>query len=82
MLKRLLRQNETYLTILIVLLCVGITIGNPAFLTYENVAGFLKSYSMVGIMAVGTLLRAHPERLARRLLHRHRPGGRVRGGGG
>lgn len=56
MLKRLLKQNETYLTILIVLLCVGITIGNPAFLTYENVSGFLKSYSMVGIMAVGTLL--------------------------
>jgi simple sugar transport system permease protein len=54
--KRLLKQNETYLTILIVLLCVGITIGNPAFLTYENVSGFLKSYSMVGIMAVGTLL--------------------------
>jgi len=55
MLKRLWRQNETYLLILIVLLCVGITIANPSFLTFENILGFLKSYSMVGIMAVGTL---------------------------
>jgi simple sugar transport system permease protein len=54
--KRLLRQNETYLAILILLLCAGITIANPVFLSFENVAGFLKSYSMVGIMAVGTLL--------------------------
>ncbi|HET6412859.1 MAG TPA: ABC transporter permease [Anaeromyxobacter sp.] len=55
MLKRLLKQNESYLAMLIVLLCVGITIVNPAFFTFENLAGFLKSYSMVGIMAVGTL---------------------------
>jgi len=55
MLKRLLKQNESYLAMLIVLLCVGITIANPAFLTFENLGGFLKSYSMVGIMAVGTL---------------------------
>jgi len=55
MLKRLLRQNETYLVILIAVLCVGITLANPAFLTFENVSGFLKSSSMVGIMAVGTL---------------------------
>ena len=55
MLKRLLKQNESYLAMLIVLLCVGITIANPAFFTFENLAGFLKSYSMVGIMAVGTL---------------------------
>lgn len=54
-LRRLLRQNETYLALLIVVLCAGITLANPAFLTYENVAGFLKSCSMVGIMAVGAL---------------------------
>lgn len=55
MLKRLLRQNETYLAILIILLCIIISVANPAFLTAENIFGFLKSYSMIGIMAVGTL---------------------------
>ena len=54
--RRLLRQNETWLAILIAILCVAITAANPAFLTYENVAGFLKSCSMVGIMAVGALI--------------------------
>jgi simple sugar transport system permease protein len=54
--RRLLRQNETWLAILIVVLCAVITAANPAFLTYENVAGFLKSCSMVGIMAVGALI--------------------------
>jgi simple sugar transport system permease protein len=53
--KRLLRQNETYLLILILVLCAVITIANPSFLTFENVSSFLKSYSMVGIMAVATL---------------------------
>ena len=43
MLKRLLKQNESYLAMLIVLLCVAIAIANPAFLTFENVGGFLKS---------------------------------------
>jgi simple sugar transport system permease protein len=56
MLRRLLRQNETYLVVLIVALCVGITVANPAFMTFENLGGLLKSYSMVGIMAVGTLM--------------------------
>jgi simple sugar transport system permease protein len=55
MLRRLLQLNETYLAILIVLLCVTISIANPSFLTSENIFGFLKSYSMVGIMAVATL---------------------------
>jgi simple sugar transport system permease protein len=54
-LRRLLRLNETYLAILIVLLCVVISIANPSFLTAENIFGFLKSYSMIGIMAVATL---------------------------
>jgi len=53
--RRLLHQNETYLAILILLLSIGIAAINPAFLTYENVAGFVKSCSMVGIMAVGVL---------------------------
>jgi simple sugar transport system permease protein len=55
MMRKLLRQNETYLAILIILICAVISIANPAFLTTENIFGFLKSYSMLGIMAVGTL---------------------------
>src|SRR5512146_2236837 len=55
MLNRLLRYNETYLLILIVVLCAGITAANPSFLTFENIAAFMKSYSMAGIMAVGVL---------------------------
>jgi simple sugar transport system permease protein len=55
MVRRLLRHNETYLVLLIVALCVGITVANPVFLTFENVAGFVKSCSMIGIMAVGAL---------------------------
>lgn len=55
MLKKLLRYNESYLFILILLISIIITIANPNFLTFENILGFLKSYSMVGIMAVGTL---------------------------
>lgn len=53
--RKLLRQNEAYLAVLIVLLCLIISIANPSFLTTENIFGFLKSSSMVGIMAVGTL---------------------------
>lgn len=55
MIKKLLRYNETYLFILIIFISIIITIGNPDFLTTQNILGFLKSYSMVGIMAVGTL---------------------------
>ena len=53
--KRLLKQNETYLAILVLLLCIVITIANPSFLTFENITEFLAGYSMIGIMAVGTL---------------------------
>ena len=53
--RRLLRHNETYLVFLIAVLCAAIAVANPRFLSYENLAGFLKSYSMIGIMAVGAL---------------------------
>src|SRR5271157_5987740 len=53
--KRLLRYNETYLAILIVILCAAITMAKPSFLTFENFTQFLESYAMIGIMAVGTL---------------------------
>jgi simple sugar transport system permease protein len=55
MLKRLLRKNETYVLFLIIALGIFININNPRFFTFENIAGSLKSYSMIGIMSVGTL---------------------------
>jgi simple sugar transport system permease protein len=55
MIRKLLRQNESYLTILVILLSAAITAGNPKFLALENISGLLKSYSMIGIMSVGTL---------------------------
>ncbi|HYD43555.1 MAG TPA: ABC transporter permease [Anaeromyxobacter sp.] len=54
--KDLLRHNETWLVLLIVVIGAGIAAANPAFLSFENLAGLLKSYSMVGIMAVGVLV--------------------------
>lgn len=53
--KRLLKQNEFYLAALILVLCIGITIVNPSFLTLENALGFLKTSSVNGILAVGVL---------------------------
>ncbi len=53
--RRLLRQNESYLAVLVLLLCILITIANPSFLTFENITELLAGYSMIGIMAVGTL---------------------------
>ncbi len=53
--KRLLKQNEFHLAALILVLCIGITIVNPSFLTLENVLGFLKTSSVNGILAVGVL---------------------------
>jgi hypothetical protein len=34
-------MNETYLAVLILLICVIISVGNPSFLTAENIFGFL-----------------------------------------
>jgi simple sugar transport system permease protein len=55
MMQRLLKQNEFYLALLILVLCVIITSLNPSFLTLENILGFLKTSSVNGIMAVGVL---------------------------
>jgi len=55
MLKKLLHKNETYVLLLIIAIGVFININNPLFFTFENISGVLKSYSMIGIMSVGTL---------------------------
>ena len=58
--RQLLRHNETYLALLILLLVVGITAANPAFLSFENVAGFLEERLHGGHHGGGYPLRAHP----------------------
>ncbi|RLC81274.1 MAG: ABC transporter permease [Chloroflexi bacterium] len=53
--KRLLASYETFVFLVIVLLCIIITWVNPNFLTLENLFDLLKSYSFVGILAIGVL---------------------------
>jgi simple sugar transport system permease protein len=53
--KRLLRYHETYVFLVIILFSFVITLINPSFLTLENLFDLLKSYSLLGIFAVGVL---------------------------
>jgi simple sugar transport system permease protein len=53
--KRLLARQETYLILVIVVFSLVITAFNPNFLTLQNGLELLKSYSMMGIFAVGML---------------------------
>ncbi|HBE45950.1 MAG TPA: ABC transporter permease [Spirochaetaceae bacterium] len=55
MFRKILRQNEAYVFLLILALSIVIGMRNPSFFSFENITGFLKSYSMIGIMSVGTL---------------------------
>lgn len=52
---KLLKQTEFYIALVIIFLCIIITIFNPRFLTTENIFDLLKSFSVIGIMAVGVL---------------------------
>jgi simple sugar transport system permease protein len=56
MMKRLMRRHEAYVFIAIVLLTLVITALNPNFLTLENFFDIIKSYSFMGIMAIGVLV--------------------------
>jgi simple sugar transport system permease protein len=49
----LLRRNEFYLFLVILVFSVAITIVNPAFLTVENLFDLLRSSSGMAILAVG-----------------------------
>lgn len=53
--KKLLKYNEFYIALVIVALSILITFLNPRFLTAENLFDLLKSFSVIGIMAVGVL---------------------------
>jgi simple sugar transport system permease protein len=54
--KKLLTYHETYVFLVIVVFSFIITLINPSFLTLENFFDLLKSYSLLGIFAVGVLL--------------------------
>jgi len=54
--KRLLKRNEVYLLFVIIGLTIMLSIVNPNFLTLENLFDILRSYSFMGILAVGVLV--------------------------
>jgi len=53
--KRFLKTHEFYVLVVIVVLSTAITIINPNFFTLENGLDLLKSYSFMGILAIGIL---------------------------
>ena len=54
--KKLLRRHESYVFLAVIALIVVITALNPNFLTLENFLDMAKSYSFMGIMAIGVLV--------------------------
>jgi simple sugar transport system permease protein len=53
--KKFFARHEAYVLLAIILLSIVITLINPNFLTLENLLDLLKSYSYLGIFAVGVL---------------------------
>jgi simple sugar transport system permease protein len=51
--KKWLRYHETYVALVLVVFSAVITAVNPSFFTLENLFDLLKSYSFIGIFAVG-----------------------------
>lgn len=52
---KLLQYSETYLAVLILVICIYINVQNPNFLTFQNFSGVLRTASVNGIFAVGVL---------------------------
>jgi len=53
--KRFLKTHEFYVLTVILILSAAITIINPNFFTLENGLDLLKSYSFMGVLAIGIL---------------------------
>jgi len=53
--KKLFTHHETYVFIAIVIFSIVITSINPSFFSLENMFDLLKSYSLMGIFAIGVL---------------------------
>ncbi len=55
LLKRITGSREASLVIVLVLLCIVVTIKNPAFMTAQNILEILKNNAVIMIMALGML---------------------------
>ncbi|PKH25758.1 ATPase [Enterobacterales bacterium CwR94] len=55
-LMKILKARETLLLVLIIALSIAITSINPAFMTFDNLTSLLKSWTVLGIFALGVLL--------------------------
>ncbi|WP_413729584.1 ABC transporter permease [Sodalis sp. RH22] len=53
---KLFKAREAVLLILIIVFSIAIALINPAFLSLDNIASLLKSYTVLGIFALGVLL--------------------------
>ena len=53
--KKLLTRHETYVLLVIIIFSATIATQNSNFLTLENLFDLLKSYSFLGILAIGVL---------------------------
>jgi len=53
--KKFFSRHEAYVLLVIIILSIIITIINPSFITLENLLDLFKSYSYLGIFAVGVL---------------------------
>lgn len=53
--RKLLRHHETYVALAIIVFSIVITLINPSFFSLENLFDLLRSYSFLGIFAVGVL---------------------------
>ncbi|WP_413721267.1 ABC transporter permease [Sodalis sp. RH24] len=53
---KLFKAREAVLLILIIVFSIAIALNNPAFLSLDNIASLLKSYTVLGIFALGVLL--------------------------
>lgn len=54
--KTLMRNQETYIFLIIVFLCAVITIINPKFATFGNIFSVLKSTIIYGLLSMGVLI--------------------------
>jgi ribose/xylose/arabinose/galactoside ABC-type transport system permease subunit len=54
--KQFYRHKESTVATIVVLLVIGLSLLNSTFLTFDNWSSFLKSNSVLGIAALGTLL--------------------------
>ena len=54
--QRVFKRNEFYLLFIIIGLSIIMSLANPNFMTLENLFDILRSYSFLGILAVGVLV--------------------------